>query len=181
MCVPCCPAGYLEEAQQHYCFGVNAGIVHHQATTATGAIHLQAANIKAGRPKPIVPDCGCAPLPVEGGRCLVGWDGAVQEESDLPPQPLPLLVGALQHCSMLAQPRLLGALQAYQRCLDPSTLVLVDTQLHGLPCPAALSAFLTTQRLHLENTMEVLQCDWAIKVRPVNHPGSATCCSATHT
>lgn len=50
------------------------------------------------------------------------------------------------------------------RGMDVHTLILVDTVLPELARPAQLANFVALQRLHLENIMEVLHCDWAIKV-----------------
>jgi hypothetical protein len=42
---------------------------------------------------------------------------------------------------------------------------LVDTQMGELQRPVQLGAFLALQRLHLENMAELLQTEWAMKVR----------------
>ena len=155
---------YLSAAAEHYCFAVNAGIVQHQATTAAGAIHLAAANIQAAKPVPLVPGQGCVPLPQQPGCVVTASEGELEQCQVLPWAPCYQVLDQLQQVSLLANQRLLGALQAYQSCSDISHMVLVDTAIKELACPAPLAAFVGLQRVHLENTMELLQVDWAIKV-----------------
>jgi hypothetical protein len=158
------PPDYLHAAAKHYCFAVNAGIVQHQATTRAGAIHLAAANIQGAKPVPPVPQQGCVLLPQQPGSEAASIDGQRQQCQDLPWVPCFQVLDQLQQVSLLANERLLGALQAYQSCSDISHMVLVDTAIKELACPAPLAAFVGLQRVHLENTMELLQVEWAIKV-----------------
>lgn len=91
--------------------------------------------------------------------------GPISEQ--LPKQDFMFLQQQLQRVLIMAQPRLQAAFQLYQGlCRNADHLQLVDTHMGELQRPAQLGAFMALQRLHLENTLELLHCDWSIKVKP---------------
>lgn len=100
------------------------------------------------------------------GGYQLQWPGPEPATEQLPRQEFAEALERLRQASMLSQPRLLAAISLYQACFASiSHLQLVDTQMGELLRPVQLGAFLALQRLHLENIAELLQTDWAIKVR----------------
>jgi hypothetical protein len=103
------------------------------------------------------------------------WPGPEAVMEQLPLQSFEGVLQHLQHASLLAQPRLLDAFRLYQALFARvSDLQLVDVQMGELQRPMQLGAFLALQRLHLENMCELLQTEWAMKVRELRGHCDAT-------
>jgi len=79
-------------------------------------------------------------------------------------QPFDAALAHLERLSPLAHPRLLRALALYCGLMDVAGVALFDVGMADLQRPAPLGAFMALQRLHLETQMELLHCDWAMKV-----------------
>lgn len=107
---------------------------------------------------------GGAATDAEGGQYQ--WPGPEPVVQEMPKQYFGEVLHQLSQVSLLSQPRLLAAFSLYQMCFaNVCHMQLVDTQMGELQRPVQLGAFLALQRLHLENMAELLQTEWAMKVR----------------
>lgn len=199
---------YLAAAEKAHQYGVNAGIVDHQLTTPEGVVHLAAAGVYPRRFCASAPRYGCvsvhalppdvqeqrAGLEDQDGKgvvlCKAGNASSGCSAGRCQPQHVLLdtaapaygagsaLLALQRHC-VLAQPRLLAALTAYQLlCRDSERLLFVDTELGALQRPAHSSAFVALTRSHLECALELLQTQWAFKVRQPHASGTLCVCGS---